>query len=184
MFAISPDNCEWYTPLKIKHAVYNTLIKIDLDPCSNIGYPNIEASHHYTKNENGLTKIWRGIVYMNPPYGSDTKKWVRKMIDSYHQGYVSEAIILLPARTETNYWYDLSAHVSMWCAIHNRIKFSSNSSSKTKNTGSFGSAIVLLSKNPITQKRFLDNFGSLGIIYQEIRSKERQIKLDSEVNAQ
>ncbi len=181
MFAISPDNCEWYTPLKIKQAVYKTLIKIDLDPCSNQGSPNIEASHYYTKKEAGLTKKWWGIVYLNPPYGPGTKKWVSKMIESYHQGYVSEAIILLPARIETNYWHDLSLHVSMWCAIRHRLKFSSNSTSKTKNTGSFGSAILLLSENPHTQKRFVDNFGKLGIIYTEIRQKpKQQLRLEFE----
>lgn len=181
MISISPDNCEWYTPSKIKKAVYNTLLKIDLDPCSNPGYPNIEASHHYTKIDDGLTKIWRGNVFMNPPYGSHIKKWVLKMIDSYQYGDVKAALILLPARVETNYWYDLSPCVSMWCAIHNRIKFSSNISSKTKNVGSFGSAIMLLSDDISTQERFIDNFGNIGIIYTEVKKpSERQIILVSE----
>jgi len=185
MISISPENCEWYTPSKIKKAVYNTLLKIDLDPCSNPGYPNIEATHHYTKIDNGLTKIWWGNVYMNPPYGSHTKKWVRKMIDSYQSGNVLQALILLPARIETNYWYDLSPCVSMWCAIHNRIKFSSDSSSKIKNVGSFGSAMMLLSDDISTQERFIDNFGKIGIIYAEVKKLANpQMRLVSEVTSE
>ena len=58
MFAISPDNCEWYTPLKIKQAVYKKLIKIDLDPCSNQGSPNIEASTWIHQYQIPVHKTW------------------------------------------------------------------------------------------------------------------------------
>lgn len=55
---------EWYTPPEI----VTSLGHFDLDPCSPIGGVFRLADVLYTKEDNGLTKEWKGRVWLNPPY--------------------------------------------------------------------------------------------------------------------
>ena len=55
---------EWYTPKWIIDA----LGEFDLDPCSPIDRPFDTAKVHYSKNDDGLSKVWTGRVWLNPPY--------------------------------------------------------------------------------------------------------------------
>ena len=55
---------EWYTPQYIIEALGG---KFDLDPCA----PFIEwhtANKCFTKEIDGLSKVWEGRVFLNPPY--------------------------------------------------------------------------------------------------------------------
>ena len=86
-------------------AVVACLGTIDLDPCSNAeGKPNVPARKHYTAADDGLSKQWRGRVYMNPPYGDEIDAWVAKLCEEHQAGRVPEAIALVPARTDTE-WF-------------------------------------------------------------------------------
>ena len=55
---------EWYTPKEILDA----LGKFDLDPCAPIHplWPTAEVM--YDQNIDGLSQIWEGRVWLNPPY--------------------------------------------------------------------------------------------------------------------
>jgi hypothetical protein len=98
---------EWYTPPNIIKLVLEMFDgEIDLDPCSNLGVPNIPAKKHYTKNDNGLWKDWYGKVYVNPPYGRELNKWVSHMVKQSKAGHMNEGILLCPARTDTK-WFQL-----------------------------------------------------------------------------
>lgn len=87
---------EWLTPPQIITA----LGKFDLDPCSPITRPWDTAQHHYTIMDDGLKKDWFGRVWMNPPYGAECVRWVRKL-----SGY-GNGIGLIFARTETEMFFD------------------------------------------------------------------------------
>ena len=55
--------------------------------------------------EDGLTHSWQGqVVFCNPPYGREIRRWVQKMAEE-SQGY-SLIVALLPARTGTNWWHE------------------------------------------------------------------------------
>lgn len=55
---------EWYTPKEIIDA----LGTFDLDPCAPL-YPLWDtAKVMYDRNDDGLTKEWKGRVWLNPPY--------------------------------------------------------------------------------------------------------------------
>jgi hypothetical protein len=88
-------NDEWLTPPEI----LGVLGRFDLDPCAPINRPWATATEHYTVNDDGLGKPWRGRVWCNPPFGREAVKWLSKMRDH------GNGIALIPARTETAMFY-------------------------------------------------------------------------------
>lgn len=82
---------EWLTPPHISLA----LGRFDLDPCSPIVRPWPTADKHYTIEDGGLDKEWKGRVFCNPPYGTQTKFWLDKCAEH------GDCIALVFARTET-----------------------------------------------------------------------------------
>lgn len=89
-------NDEWLTPPEIVRA----LGEFDLDPCSPVERPWNTARHHYTKLLNGLEQEWRGRVWLNPPFGREAVKWLRRLVGH------GNGIALVPARTETAMFYE------------------------------------------------------------------------------
>ena len=86
---------EWLTPPWILKA----LGSFDLDPCSPENPPWIIAPVWYSKKVDGLSKPWFGRVYCNPPYGSETDRWLRRCAEH------GNAIALVFARTETDTFF-------------------------------------------------------------------------------
>lgn len=83
---------EWLTPPHIIQA----LGSFDLDPCSpGDRRPWDTAAQHYGIHDNGLAQPWRGRVWLNPPYGRETEKWLARLADH------GNGIALIFARTET-----------------------------------------------------------------------------------
>jgi hypothetical protein len=147
---------EWNTPRHVIDHVLTVLGSVDLDPCSNSrSDPNVPARRHYTRQEDGLTQVWTGRVYMNPPYGRDIGSWVRKLHDAYQAGYVSEAVALLPARTDTQWFRILRPYPK--CFVTGRLKFG-----EARNSAPFPSVVVYLGNRP---SRFAAAFSPLGDIY-------------------
>jgi len=152
----SSQTSEWFTPPLIIERVLKVMGEVDLDPCSNSHEtPNVPAAKHFTKEDNGLSQTWHGRVYMNPPYGREIANWVNYLCKEYEQGDVSEAIALLPARTDTEWFRRLRQYPR--CFIWGRLRFSGNE------TGApFPSMAVYLGGNI---SRFKEAFGSIGDIY-------------------
>lgn len=86
---------EWLTPKYITDA----LGPFDLDPCSPINRPWDTAAAYYTQLDDGLTKDWHGRVWCNPPYGTETKKWLAKLAEH------GNGIALVFSRTETSTFF-------------------------------------------------------------------------------
>lgn len=88
---------EWLTPPEIIEA----LGPFDLDPCAPAIRPWETAAHYYTINENGLEHPWHDCerVWLNPPYGKETSKWLARL--AYH----GNGIALIFARTETDMFF-------------------------------------------------------------------------------
>lgn len=151
---MSSESPEWYTPRHVLEAAVTALGSIDLDPCAEPG-KGVPAAIHLTEAEDGLRQSWAGKVYMNPPYGRTIGDWTGKLAESHKAGSVTEAIALLPARTETDWWASLDAE---WvCLIHGRLAFSDAAT-----TAPFPSAAVYLGPNG---EWFADSFGHLGPVY-------------------
>ncbi len=82
---------EWLTPPEIIEA----LGPFDLDPCAPIVRPRDTAARHFTLEDDGLMQPWEGRVWLNPPYGKHTWKWLNRL--ALH----GQGITIIFARTET-----------------------------------------------------------------------------------
>jgi phage N-6-adenine-methyltransferase len=154
---MSSNSGDWHTPFEIVAAATLTLGEIDLDPCSNMGEPNVPAKLHYTEADDGLTKDWWGRIYMNPPYGKVIEDWVAKLAAHVEAKEVTAAVALIPARTDTA-WF---AHVrdGLHCFIRGRLRFSG------ADPAPFPSVAVYL--GPARQK-FVSAFGPYGDIFKRL----------------
>ena len=104
----------WLTPPDI----LNLLGPFDLDPCCADTMPWKTASTMLTKVDDGYNCMWNGFVWMNPPYGNEAHKWMRKLAD-YNNG-----IALIFARTETDMFVDtVWNRASSVLFIHGRLYF-------------------------------------------------------------
>lgn len=86
----------WLTP----PAIIKSLGEFDLDPCSPVNRPWDTAKHHYTVEDDGLKQPWFGRVWMNPPYGSEAAKWLKRLVEH------ANGIALIFARTETEMFFE------------------------------------------------------------------------------
>lgn len=87
---------DWLTP----KYVLDALGKFDLDPCASLEQPWRTAKRQFTILEDGLKQDWFGRVWLNPPYGEQTARWLAKM--ARH----GNGIVLIFARTETKMFFD------------------------------------------------------------------------------
>lgn len=85
----------WLTPPEIPSA----LGKFDLDPCCPFGMPWRLAEKTFTEFEDGLWQPWKGRVWLNPPYGGELKRWIKRLAEH------GNGIALVPARTEVESWF-------------------------------------------------------------------------------
>lgn len=75
---------------------------------------NAKCGQFYTPEIDGLKQSWRGVCWMNPPYGRSIGAWVKKAYQSC-QLHGTTVVCLLPARTDTSWWW-------RYC-IHGEIRF-------------------------------------------------------------
>jgi len=84
---------QWLTPRYITEA----LGRFDFDPCSPIERPWPTARAHWTKADDALAQRWHGrkIGWVNPPYGSECARWMRKAAEHGNN------LLLIFSRTDT-----------------------------------------------------------------------------------
>lgn len=150
---------EWYTPPEIIERTVHLFGVIDLDPCSNTGKANVPSRKHFTESDDGLTHPWNGRVYMNPPYGDVIGLWVSKLANEVSSKRVKEAIALVPARTDTEWWQSLRD--TSVCLVKGRLKFSGH-----ENSAPFPSAVAYFGGRRAMFARY---FGDLGDVWERVR---------------
>lgn len=106
---------EWYTPPEVFDALG---LAFDLDPAAPPGgVPWVPTARYFTRREDGLTQPWQGRVWMNPPYGRNTGRWLAKLADH------GDGLALVFARTDTA-WFQRTAKVaSALCFVRGRLRF-------------------------------------------------------------
>lgn len=105
---------EWLTPPYI----INALGEFDLDPCAPIVRLFPTAQSFFTINDDGLAHPWQGRVWLNPPYGDQTTRWLQRLAEH------GNGIALIFARTETGTffpWVWEYAHAVLF--LRGRVKF-------------------------------------------------------------
>ena len=129
----SSNTNEWYTPRDL-FTKLNLEYNFTLDSCATP--ENALCSKYFTKDIDGLTQDWsKDIVFMNPPYGREIGKWIKKAYEESQKGAV--VVCLIPSRTDTAYWHDyvMKGKITF---IRGRLKFGGS-----KNPAPFPSAIVV-----------------------------------------
>jgi hypothetical protein len=155
----SSRTAEHYTPETIIVSTLACLGEIDLDPCSDVGDPpNIPAHMHYTVADDGLAHPWSGRIYLNPPYGREIGDWVEKLCFEHEAGRLTEAIALLPSRTDTQWWRRLRAYPV--CFVQGRLTFVGSD-----DPAPFPSAVFYLGSDV---GKFCRAFDHLGDVYRRI----------------
>ncbi len=158
---MTSDTDEWKTPAEVVARVLRAFPVIDLDPCAEPGkVKNVPATTHYTIEDDGLDYGWHGRVFANPPY-SRVDAYAEKV--ALEQANITEAIVLVPARTETKWWRTIPAsHV---CFFHGRLKFIPGGSDLPTGSATFPSAALYIGD---AAPRFIDAFADLGYVYERV----------------
>lgn len=110
------ESDEWYTPREIFAALG---ITFDLDPCSPGQGHWVPARMIYTKADNGLAQQWRGLVFMNPPFGGRNGQvpWLRKFLTH------GNGIAVVRAYTSSCWWHDYAVQVDTMLFPRGKTKF-------------------------------------------------------------
>jgi phage N-6-adenine-methyltransferase len=106
----------------------------ELDVCANDA--NTKCARYFSPVEDGLAQEWRGVCWMNPPYGDEIPRWARKAYESSLLGAV--VVCLVPARVDTAWWWDycLTGEIRF---LRGRLRFGASEAGAP-----FPSAVVVL----------------------------------------
>lgn len=133
------ETVEWETPQKLFDELDAEFL-LDRDVCATGS--NFKVYPYWDAISDGLSKDWTGLrCWMNPPYGREIGKWVKKASEA--TGGV--VVCLLPARTDTRWFHDYiynnpRAEIRF---IKGRLKFGDG-----KNSAPFPSMIVIFYPTP------------------------------------
>lgn len=163
--AVTPEDCEFYTPQYILDKVYK-VFPVDLDPCSPVNSPIVQAKQHYTIVEDGLSKEWHGNIFLNPPYGRFIIKWVEKFLRELRSDNIESAIILVPMKCDTRWFNLLTTECSVMCTIEGRLPFTSPHGLAKR--GTFGSCLFLYTRSLAERSKFMYEFSDIGINWERI----------------
>lgn len=164
---------EWYTPAKYIEAARAVMGGIDLDPAScALANETVQATRYYTVDDDGLSKPWKGRVWLNPPFSASnvlrgmepgrTQKsvirvWIDKLIAEYTQGNINEAILLTKTDMKAS-WF-----LALWdfiiCFARDHLYFERPGLPPEKYQ--FGTCFVYLGSNEAAFIRVFSQFGTV-----------------------
>jgi phage N-6-adenine-methyltransferase len=116
---------------------YNAIYNFELDVCAT--KENSKCKNYFTKEDDGLSNDWTGVCWMNPPYGREIIKWMKKAYESSLNG--ATVVCLVPARTDTKWWHEYAMKGQIEF-IRGRLKFGNQT-----NSAPFPSAVVIFNGN-------------------------------------
>jgi len=103
---------DWFTPPDVVEAVrelFGGTISLDPFSCAEAN-DVVRAERFFTAADDGLVQPWAGKLLVNPPWGgggtaSTKSRAVRKLIRSYREGTVTEAVVVANANATTTRWF-------------------------------------------------------------------------------
>ena len=106
---------DWETPIELFNEI-NAEFHFTLDVAASS--ENKKAAKFFSKEQDGLKQSWSNeIVWLNPPYGDQGYKisdWVKKACLERMNG--ATTVLLIPARTNTNWFHD-------FCLKYGEVRF-------------------------------------------------------------
>lgn len=109
---------DWATPQDFFDKL-NNQFRFTLDVCASEG--NAKCARFFTRDDDGLSKSWEGIAWMNPPYGRGIDQWMRKAYESARENGAT-VVCLVPARTDTRWWQNYASKGEVFF-VPGRLKF-------------------------------------------------------------
>lgn len=116
---------DWQTPDDVLDVV-RRVGHIALDPCTVASNPTgAEVFAHWPAHD-GLAEPWRdhvyrGVCYVNPPYGRECAAWVYKAIAEAERG--TPIVMLVAARPDSRWGQALLKSADALCWWRGRIRF-------------------------------------------------------------
>ena len=152
---------EWYTPFEYIACAHSVMGRIDLDPASSeLANKTVRASKIYTAKDDGLSKVWGGKVWMNPPYSAElVRQFVAKFAKHVNNKDISEGMVLVNNATETQWFNELVSVSNAVLFPAGRVKFLDPSGKPGAPLQ--GQALTYSGKNI---EKFISEFGGFGWI--------------------
>lgn len=130
----SSKHKDWETPQPLFDLLDNEFL-FTLDVCATD--KTAKCENYFTPEDDGLAQEWEGHrCWMNPPYGDEISAWIEKAYRAaQHKGTL--VVCLLPARTDTSWWWDYCRHGQIRF-LRGRLKFGG-----AEHSAPFPSAVVV-----------------------------------------
>mgnify|MGYP001819294722 CR=1 FL=1 len=139
------EKMDWETPQDLFDEL-DREFRFEVDVCAT--EENSKCAAFIDEASDGLDAIWHqievmgqipGVFWMNPPYGREIGKWMKKAYEESQKGCT--VVCLVPSRTDTKWWHDYAMKADEIRYIKGRLKFGG-----AKNSAPFPSAIVIFRK--------------------------------------
>lgn len=125
---------DWRTPQEVFDKL-DQEFDFKLDPCADLKH-SLKPTIANMSGNAGLTLSWHGPAFMNPPYGREIGKWLKKAYEESLDGIT--IVCLIPSRTDTKWWHEYVMKATEIRFIRGRLKFDGQ-----KNSAPFPSAVVV-----------------------------------------
>lgn len=142
----SSDKMDWATPQWLFDKL-NDEFEFQLDVCAD--HNNHKCNSYITEDKDSLKWDWKQYkvatesfaspdlsCFLNPPYGRGIGSWMKKAYEESLKGCV--VVCLVPARTDTSWWWKYCIQADEIRFIKGRLKFGNS-----KNCAPFPSAIIV-----------------------------------------
>lgn len=159
-------NDECYTPSSIIEAAREVMGAIDLDPAScAAAQQTVKAGVYFSSDDDGLSKIWGGRVWLNPPYSRGVlAKFADKLNDSINSGNITSAIVLVNSGTETGWFHRIASACNMICLPSSRINFT-GPNGKIGDGNSRPQTVLYFGDDDL---KFTKVFSQIGLVYSRV----------------
>lgn len=124
---VQSKSADWETPQDFFDAL-DAEFGFTLDVCASA--ENAKCKRYFSKEDDGLSRPWDGVCWMNPPYGKEIPKWMEKAYMESLRG--ATVVCLVPARTDTRWWHSY-AEKGEKRFVKGRLKFLDFSGSTLRN---------------------------------------------------
>jgi phage N-6-adenine-methyltransferase len=139
----------WATPWLLFRTL-DSEFHFELDVCA---LPeNAKCKRFYSPDDDGLRQPWKGVCWLNPPYGRQIGRWIQKAYESALSGDAT-VVALIPARSDSKWWHQYVMAASELWFVAGRIRFGG-----AKAGAPFPSAIAVFRAGQVGQIPALGTF--------------------------
>lgn len=116
---------DWETPTPLFNYL-NDLFLFDIDLAASD--QNKKCSVFFSESDDSMKQEWKGHCWLNPPYGSKGHKLKDWVIKAWNESRKKNCtvVLLIPTRTNTEWWHDYCMKACEICFIRGRPRFNNS----------------------------------------------------------